>query len=213
MWGLSQYMQVVFFRGKPVTTAWRTCTSDPSLGRLLRYLPVSMVIQRPLGSWLAVKWSSNSVYSKRLHCCKRVLSTMLQQVCDLFVKAIYATTASASALLGMLMLLLNVHNLVAAYLWCSNSCNNKMPYDGYVDAIFNYSNASLFTYELCFNYADGMVVSRLPFATHWQQLQRNYVRAQREQLLCSRITHRCSSEIFCNHSYALLMCWIIGLLI
>lgn len=70
------------------------------------------------------------------------------------------------------------------------SCPGRQQYDGYEDGIFNYSNTSLFTYELCFNYADGMVASRLPFATHWQLLRRNYKRADMQDQLCSRITHR-----------------------
>ncbi|KAK9917089.1 hypothetical protein WJX75_000796 [Coccomyxa subellipsoidea] len=74
---------------------------------------------------------------------------------------------------------------------CSNSaCTERRQYDGYEDGVFNYSNRSLFTYELCFNYADGMVVSRLPFATHWQLLRKNYTRAAQGHLLCARGTHR-----------------------
>ncbi|BDA41043.1 hypothetical protein COCOBI_01-6980 [Coccomyxa sp. Obi] len=70
------------------------------------------------------------------------------------------------------------------------ACPGVQQYDGHCDRIFNYSNRSLFTYEVCFNYADGMVISRLPFATHWQLLKRNYARGGQFDMLCSRGTHR-----------------------
>lgn len=72
----------------------------------------------------------------------------------------------------------------------SRQCNGRLLYDGTSDAIFNYSNRSLFTYELCFNYADGMIITRLPFATHFQHLRKNYVRTDVLEGLCSRGTHR-----------------------
>lgn len=72
----------------------------------------------------------------------------------------------------------------------SRQCNGRLLYDGTSDAIFNYSNRSLFTYELCFNYADGMIITRLPFATHFQHLRKNYMRTDVLEGLCSRGTHR-----------------------
>ena len=66
-----------------------------------------------------------------------------------------------------------------------------MQSDGQDDAIFNYSNASLFTYELCYNYTDGMLLMRLPFASHFQHMQSNYSRSGQADRLCARGTHRC----------------------
>ena len=63
-----------------------------------------------------------------------------------------------------------------------------MQYDGQDDAIFNYSNSSLFPYELCYNYTDGMLLMRLPFASHFQHMQRITL-AQGRQTACAHGAH------------------------
>ena len=37
-------------------------------------------------------------------------------------------------------------------------------------SIHNLSNAPLYTYELCFNYIDSMLLMQFPSASHWQHL-------------------------------------------
>ena len=43
-------------------------------------------------------------------------------------------------------------------------CTAVQHYDGLHDSIFNSSKAFLYTYKLCFNYTDSMLLMRLPFA-------------------------------------------------
>ena len=90
-------------------------------------------------------------------------------------------------------------------------CTAVQHYDGLHDSIFNFSNASLFTYELCFNYTDSMLLMRLPFASHWQQLLANYRRSGQAQCLCARGTHRYDAGNASAYlqSQCCLQCWCI----
>lgn len=80
--------------------------------------------------------------------------------------------------------------LVRLIVRCSSCGEGTVEYDGQKDGIFNYSNRTLATYELCFEYADFMIHNKLPFAAHYNLMKDRYKRAGAERLLIARTTHR-----------------------
>ena len=70
---------------------------------------------------------------------------------------------------------------------CSRAgCPNQLSYDGQQDGIFNLSDKSLFTYEVLFDYWDGMTVAKLSYTAHYQRLRLSHKRTARLSLLPSR---------------------------
>lgn len=54
---------------------------------------------------------------------------------------------------------------------CSNpACPGVLPYDGQCDAIFNYSNRFLITYEVASQYFMGMLNASRPYISHWNDM-------------------------------------------
>ncbi|KAK9807615.1 hypothetical protein WJX72_004166 [[Myrmecia] bisecta] len=96
------------------------------------------------------------------------------------------------------LLTLNTATIVTVYYRrCGNrACSGRLEYDGLEDAIFNYSNQTLLTYELAYEYTDGMCLTRLPFATHHNLMRTRYNRTGTRPLLCLRTTHRLALMAF-----------------
>ena len=73
---------------------------------------------------------------------------------------------------------------------CCRTCIERLEYDGWNDAVFNYSGKYLLTYEVGFDYFDFMVKNKLPFNAHWEGMKNNYRRSLTIGLLCSKTVHR-----------------------
>ena len=95
-------------------------------------------------------------------------------------------------------------------------CTAVQHYDGLHDSIFSSSKAFLFTYKLCFNDTDSMLLMRLPLpqwdaAFHWQQLLAKYRHSGQAQCLCACGTHRNDAGNASAHlrSQCCHQCWCI----
>ena len=167
---------------------------------------------RPCGGWVAEDYW-HLVRTERLRRCKRVLQTMLKGVsladCLLLPQPGHAFQCSSTPQQQGDIVLMSYAGVLDGFLvrMC-RECTAVQHYDGLHDSIFSFSNASLFTYELCFNYTDSMLLMRLPFASHWQQLLANYRRSGQAERLCARGTHRydAGNASACLQSQCCLQC-------
>lgn len=60
---------------------------------------------------------------------------------------------------------------------CANAEPHTVAYDGQEDGIFNFSNFTLFTYEVMFDYWDGMTVTPLSYTAHHSRLVMHHERS------------------------------------
>lgn len=72
----------------------------------------------------------------------------------------------------------------------SPECSCKLGYDGGQDAVFNYSDIYLMTYEVGFEYWDTMARMFKPYNSHFQMMEDRYRRSGHISLLPSKNTHR-----------------------